>query len=129
MKNPNRENILVSWVVWHFVQMPKFLFLIWKNYILFSLEFFSAPLLLATLFSPWKKEAWGYSKGLDIGKFFYTLFGNIISRIMGAICRVILIVLSIVALALILVAGFVTILIWILLPFIFISLILFAFYI
>ncbi|OGZ73753.1 MAG: hypothetical protein A2908_02910 [Candidatus Staskawiczbacteria bacterium RIFCSPLOWO2_01_FULL_38_12b] len=111
-------------MMWHFYQMPKFLLLVWKNYILFTLDFFSAPLLFATLFSPWRKYKWRYPRGFDIAEYFNTFISNFFSRIIGAVCRFFLIITSVVFLIAIWFAGAAVILTWVLIPFIFIALIL-----
>src|SRR3989344_6523030 len=92
MEYSEEQNIITSWFVWHFCEMPKFLFSAWKNYILFGINSFSIPLLFKTLFSPWRKYKWRYPKIFDIKEFFSTLISNIFSRFLGAICRVILII-------------------------------------
>ncbi len=119
------QNLLTSWFKWHFYEMPQFLFSIWKNYISFGADFFSAHLLLKTLFSPWRRYNWRYSKGFDIGEFFSTLISNIFSRIIGAIMRSVLIILGIITQIFILAIGGIIILFWLLMPFILVALILF----
>src|SRR3989338_7106288 len=101
-----KENIIIGWLLWHFYQVPGFLVSVWKNYIFFVLDFFSAPLLLKSLFSPWRKTAWRYPKGFIITEYLSTFISNIFSRIIGAICRVFLIILSLFALAFVLIIGF-----------------------
>jgi len=138
-----KENIIVSgtresfapqktlasqWFFWHFYEMPKFLFLVWKNYLSFGLNYFSVPLLLLTLFSPWKKYRWRYPKGFDIGEYFSTFVSNIFSRIIGAICRFSLIIIGIVAQIFIFTLGMVVILFWFLIPVILVVLILLLLY-
>jgi len=116
-----RENIIVTWLLWQFYEMPKFLFSVWRNYIIFGLDYFSIPLLLKTLFSPWRRYNWVYPKNFDIKEFFNTLISNVFSRILGAICRVVLIVIGTAAQLFILVAGVVAIFLWLLIPFIIIG--------
>lgn len=121
----SKENMLTGWFFWHFFQMPKFLLLVWKNYLLFVLEFFSAPALLLTLFSPWKKYHWRYPKGFSVTEYLNTFISNMFSRIIGAICRTFLILFSVVPLIFVLVAGVMVIVLWILIPFILILLLFF----
>ena len=85
METPiKKQNIFVVWALWHFYEMPKFLFGVWKNYILFALNYFSFSLLLKSFFSPWRKYRWNYPKGFDVGEFLSTFISNTFSRILGA---------------------------------------------
>lgn len=122
-----RENMLTLWFVWHFYEVPRFLFLIWKNYISFSSDFFSVTLLIKTLFSPWRRYNWKYPRGFDAGAFFNTLISNIFSRIIGLIVRIVLIILGAVAQIAVIMIGGIMILLWILMPLIFLVLVLFLF--
>ena len=125
MRTFERENIVVMWFLWQFYEMPKFLFSVWRNYLLFGLDYFSIPLLVKTLFSPWRRYNWVYPKGFDIKEFFNTLISNIFSRILGAMCRIVLIVFGIVVQILIFLIGIIAIVLWLLIPFIIIVSILF----
>jgi hypothetical protein len=113
------------WFLWQFYEMPKFLFSVWRNYLFFGLDYFSISLLLKTLFSPWRKYNWVYPKNFDIKEFFNTLISNAVSRILGAICRIVLIIVGAVAQFFIFVIGIIVILSWLLIPFIIASGILF----
>lgn len=110
------NNLIVSWANWHFYEAPRFILKIWKNFIAFSVELFSTPLLLKTFLSPWRKYNWRYPKGFDIGKIFETLTSNIFSRFLGAIVRTCLIIGGVIFQAFILVAGLALFLGWLLLP-------------
>lgn len=117
------ESIVTSWFLWHFVEMPKFLFLVWKNYLAFGSNFFSIPLLFSTLFSPWRRYKWHYPKGFDIWGYYTTFISNVFSRITGAICRFFLIIFGVVTQIFIFTLGIIVILFWILMPFISVALI------
>ena len=97
MENFKKENIISMWFTWHFYEMPRFLFSVWKNYIFFVTNFFSVPLLLATFLSPWRRYAWKYPRGFDIGQYYQVFISNFFSRIIGAIARLVLIVIGILA--------------------------------
>ncbi|MBI3631320.1 MAG: hypothetical protein HY219_00435 [Candidatus Staskawiczbacteria bacterium] len=125
MEKSERENIIIMWFLWHFYEMPKFLFSVWRNYILFGLDYFSVPLLLKTLFSPWRRYSWVYPKGFDVKEFFNTLISNTFSRILGAICRIVLIIIGVMAQIFIFITGIAVIFLWLLTPFIMIFGILF----
>lgn len=128
METSKNQNIIAVWLAWHFVEMPEFLSSVWKNYIAFGLNFFSAPLLLATLFSPWRRYNWNYPKGFNITEYASAFTSNFFSRMIGAICRLVLIFLGLVAQVFILLAGGIVILGWILLPFVVVALLANIFY-
>lgn len=115
------------WLLWRFYEMPRFLFSVWRNYILFGLDYFSVGLLLKTLFAPWRRYKWFYPKGFDVKEFFNTLVSNTFSRILGALCRIVLVVAGLLAEVFIFVAGIVAIILWLLIPFIIIGSILLFF--
>src|SRR3989344_368016 len=127
MQEFKKQNIVLDWFYWHFFEMPKFLFLVWKNYILFFLDYFSIPLLLMTLFSPWRKNKDSYSGGFDIGKFFSSFIYNVFSRLIGMFLRLILIVIGIMAQIFVIIFGVFIIIVWVLMPFVLIGVVLFIF--
>ena len=118
MEAVKKEDILISWILWQFFEMPKFLLKVWANYFVFASNLFSLPLLLKTFFAPWRKYRWTYPKGFNIGEFFNTLVSNTISRVLGAIMRIILILTGIICQVLVAVFGFIIFLGWLISPFI-----------
>ena len=119
-----KQNIIVFWMVWHFYEMPAFLFLVWKNYISFISDFFSISLLVKTLFSPWRKYKSKYPSILNLGESLGALIYNTFSMFVGIIGRSVLIILGVIALIFILILGGLIILCWLLLPFALIGLVL-----
>jgi hypothetical protein len=128
MEISKRENIVIAWFVWHFYEAPKFLLYVWKNYLSFGLDFFSMPLLFSTLFSPWRNYKWRYPKGFSISGYFNVFISNTFSRIIGAMCRVLLIFFGVITQIVILILGAVVLIFWIGVPFIIIALIAFLVY-
>lgn len=112
------QDIFISWILWQFYEMPKFLFGVWGNYLMFATNLFSVPLLLKTFLSPWRKYTWSYPKAFDIKEFLNTLISNIISRILGAVVRTVLIITGIIFQIFIVATGLIIFLGWIFLPFI-----------
>lgn len=127
MEISQKVNIIVLWILWQFYEMPKFLLQIWKNYLMFVSNYFSVGQLLKTLFSPWRRYSWKYPRGLDLKEFFNTLISNTFSRVLGAGCRVLLIVLGIFSQIFVVLAGLIIFICWILIPFIIIAGFLFVF--
>ena len=124
-----KNNFIIEMIKWHFYEMPAFLYSIGSNYIAFGLHYFSLPVLLATLFSPWRHYKGPKSRGFDLGEFFGNLIYNAFSRVMGFFCRLFLILAGIIFLLLVAIVGFLTILFWIFLPLIIILLIFALFYV
>lgn len=113
-----KDNIIILWIKWHFFQMPKFLLGVWKNYILFATNYFSLPLLLTTLFSPWRRNAWRLPKIFDIQEYANVFISNIFSRLIGFILRIVLIIIGVIFQIIVLLFGMIVILAWILIPFV-----------
>lgn len=118
-----KQSIPISWFTWHFLEMPVFLFEAWKNYLSFGVDYFSIPLLLKTLFSPWRQYRWRYPRGFDIGGCLATFISNMFSRLLGAIARVVLIIAGIIVQIFIVIAGIIIIVVWLAMPFVFVFLI------
>jgi len=108
--------ILIQYLSWHFFDVPKDILRGWKNFLKFGLNYFSISLLFKTLFSHWRKYRWFYPKGFDIGKYIEVFFSNLISRILGAILRIFLIITGVLAEIFIIFAGIVIFLGWLILP-------------
>ena len=104
--------------MWHFWEIPKSLFDIWKNYITFATNYFSLSLLLSTLFSPWRRNAWRFPKIFDIQEYANVVISNVFSRIIGFILRIVLIITGAIFQVIVLIAGILVIIFWLLIPFI-----------
>lgn len=111
-----RQNIIFAWLSWQFYDVPKFILKVWKNFLLFNLNYFSVPLLIKTFFSHWRQYKWSYGRGFDIGRYFEAFASNLISRILGAIVRSILIFIGILIEIFIFFTGIIIFLGWLFLP-------------
>ena len=118
MEQNNQQNIALVWALWHFYEMPVFLLEVWKNYILFALNYFSLLLLLKSFFNPWHGYRWIYPKGVNVFEFFNTLISNFFSRMLGVMMRAVLIIIGILFQVFVAVAGAIIFLSWMALPFI-----------
>ncbi len=122
MLEPNKKvNILPRWIVWHFVEVPKNILIGWKNFLAFNFHYFSTVSLLKSWFSPWRKDTASYGRGFDPKRFVSTLFGNLISRVLGAIVRTVIIAVGLIFEVLTFIIGFIVFLIWFFLPLIVIA--------
>ena len=110
------QNVFLQYLAWQFLDVSKSILLGWKNFLKFGLNYFSVPLLIKTLFSHWRRYKWSYPRGFDIGKYFEVFISNLISRILGAIMRIFLIIIGILAEVFIIFAGMIIFLGWLVLP-------------
>jgi hypothetical protein len=117
--------ILVFWK-WYYGEAVKNVLAAWMNFIIFALNYFSIPLLLKTLFAPWKRDITRKPRGLDMKKFFDYLVFNLISRGLGFLVRVITILIGIVFLILVVVAGAIFFVLWLVMPLVLLGLLILA---
>lgn len=117
MLNPSPKwNIFLKWLFWHFIEVPKNISLGWKNFLKFNLVYFSIWPLLKSLLSPWRGDVGDYGRGFDAKRYFETFLGNIISRVLGAIIRLVIIAIGLVMQVFIFFAGLFILVTWICLP-------------
>lgn len=79
-------------------------------------NYFSILWLARTLFSPWHRVAEAYGRGFDPNRFFAVLAANLISRVLGAIVRSVVIAVGLGVSAGAAVAGFGFIAAWLTAP-------------
>jgi hypothetical protein len=111
------QNILIKYLVWHFFDTPKGILSAWRNCLRFNLNHWSVPLLLKTWFSPWRRYRYSYGKGFGFTKYFEVFTFNLISRILGALMRSVLIIIGLAMEVLVLSAGAIVLLAWLASPF------------
>ncbi len=128
MQQTKSQNIFITWLYWQFYEVPKFLLEVWQNYILFALNYLSLPLLLKSLFAPWRKYRWNYPRGFDAGEFVSTLISNGFSRFLGCLMRIVLIIFGIIFQVFVIFAGLAILLLWILIPFVILTGVWFVFF-
>jgi hypothetical protein len=120
--------LLRQYLEWQFFETPRNILRAWRNFLKFNLNYFSIPLLLKTLFSHWRRYRWFYPRGgLQIGKWIETFFSNLISRAIGAIMRIILIFIGLLAEIFIFLIGLILFLGWLALPVLLIAGLIFGF--
>jgi len=108
--------LLVSYFVWHYTRAYKQIFVVWKNYTRYVMQMFSIVLLLRTLFAPWKRMVDVYQGGFHPEAFFAGLLINTLSRFVGLVIRVPLIILGVLLSALLCVALILFYIYWTLFP-------------
>ena len=92
--------IILRFWVWYYTGAVKSLINIWRNFVIFVREYYSIPLLLRTLFYPWRRDITKYRRGFSFKTFFETLTFNLISRSLGFVIRSITVVIGLTVLEL-----------------------------
>lgn len=108
--------ILIEYLSWHFLKVPMAILSAWRNILIFNLSYFSVPLLLKTLFVPWRRTAWSYGKGFNARRFLEVFASNLISRILGAIVRSFVIFAGLITELALIALGPLVLLFWFVLP-------------
>ena len=111
-----RKNILNYLAYWYFFETPREILKGWINILWFNLEYFSFFFLAKTLFAPWRRIQWDRGRGINIGKLFEVITGNIISRALGFIIRTNLIIAGIFVEFLLFLMGPIAFILWFLFP-------------
>ena len=111
-----KRNIIFSFLFWQFIAMPKKILKGWENFLLFCLNYFSVPQLLKTLFSHWRRMKDSYGRSFDPKVYLNAFVGNVISRVIGAIIRTVIIIVGLVFTGIALIGGAMVLVFWIFLP-------------
>lgn len=101
---------------WHYGGGFRDLYHNWKNFISFTLHFFSIKILFSTLLAPFWRLDEEYKKEFDPESFFETLVVNTLMRLVGFFSRMFVIAIGLIVLFMVLVLGPVTLLLWALAP-------------
>jgi hypothetical protein len=115
--------IILGYFKWHYGKALSSLTIIWKNFLLFTYNFFSITALFKNFFDPWKRMSDPYPDSFSLRKYFYTFIANSIVRILGIMMRTILIIIGLIFCIILLLLYPVTLIIWLGLPAILIYLI------
>ena len=109
--------ILGAYVLWHYGRGIRELGELWRNLLAFFWHFFSIPLLLRTLLSPWRRMGEATRKpGLHPDQFLGDVIVSTLMRLVGLLVRIPTIVLGLALLLLFTVAFPLAFIIWLLLP-------------
>ena len=102
--------LVISLIKWHYSKALSDLFFLWKNVAWFLFHFFSISLLIRTFFSPFKRLGGG------TGTFFENIIAGTLMRIVGAGCRLILIIFGLLSIFIETILAIAFFIIWLALP-------------
>jgi len=111
-----------AYILWHYTRGLVDCIKLGFGFVLFFFHFFSIPILLRTFFTPWQKLEEKYSKDLDPKKFFSALIINILMRTVGAIIRLLTIIVGLVSVLSASVLAIFVFLFWLVLPILIVAL-------
>ncbi|MGE5392667.1 MAG: hypothetical protein ACM3NH_02895 [Candidatus Saccharibacteria bacterium] len=97
---------------WYLLQVPMKLVDSERILVVWIWRFFSVGFFILRVFSPWHKDITGYGRGFDLGVWLHAFGWNLISRLIGAILRLFLIVLGLILEALAIVLSMVLVAAW-----------------
>lgn len=119
---------LTHYLVWHYSAGIRGFLVVWKDFLWFAYNFFSIPLLLRTLFSPFQRLGEDYKRGLDLEALASTLIVNTIMRFVGFFARSFVIVLGLASIVFVIAAGATLFVVWLMMPFFIFSLVVLSLY-
>lgn len=115
-------SMLHHYLLWHYSRAWMEMFHVWSNLLWFVVKFFSLPQLMLSWFSPWKRMTEGRGNKWNLEDLAGYIIIGLLSRIVGAIMRTIVIFIGLVSLSLVLIGGVVTFVFWAAAPLVIISL-------
>lgn len=110
--------IFVRYAAWHYSEAPGLLYKLWMNLLWYVGHAFSLSVLWRSLFAPWKRIVATHTKRWDLEDYASAVLANFVSRIIGGVMRLVLIVVGLIVQLLLLVFGGVFYISWFALPFI-----------
>jgi hypothetical protein len=115
-------SIIQDYFIWHYTRAWWQMWGIWRNFLWFVIHFFSLPQLTRSWFAPFKRMTERRGKQFNFEDLATYIIINLLSRIIGALIRTVLILLGLITLLITIVAGFAAHLLWMLAPFMIIGL-------
>jgi len=107
----------MKFLAWHYSEGLIYYLNRWVYSLRFIEHYFSIPLLIKTLFYPWKRlESEDTGPGFSISRYFENLSFNFISRLIGAMVRTVLIFAGLFMIAFVFVGGGLGIILWAIIP-------------
>lgn len=111
-----KRNIIFGLFVWHFVGASKAILLGWRNFLFSNASYFSFGQMLRHFFGHWHGMKSDYGRGFDPKLYFNVFLGNLISRILAAFMRLVLLAIGLAIEIFIFIVGLAVLLVWIFLP-------------
>jgi hypothetical protein len=111
------QTLLGTYIFWYIAENPKRIFRVTANFLLWAWHFFSIGYFLPRIFSPWHRDISSYGRGFDLKRFLEVFGWNLISRVIGAVLRLVAMAAGIIVEVFMALVGTGAMLLWFLLPF------------
>lgn len=110
-------NLAMEFLVWHYTKGLEYFIQSFLSILEWVIQYFSPFLLLKSLFAPWKRlVVIDKTPGFNFTRWFQSFTFNLVSRIMGALVRLTLLVAGFFILIFAFLGGIVGLVIWVLVP-------------
>lgn len=118
--------VFPGYFAWHYTNAFKNIWHVWMNIMWFINRIFSIPLLIRTLFAPWHRMTEEAKGGFDLEDWAERTVVNIMSRVVGALVRIPIIILGVVSLVTAFLTGLLFYVFWVFAPVIVVLLFMFG---
>lgn len=108
--------LIPEYFLWHYTAALRLHINIVSNLLWFAYHFFSVPVLVRTLFAPWRRSHISYHLEFHPKVIAETIVLNSIMRILGFVFRFFVLVFGLTVCVLIALAGVVSFIVWFFLP-------------
>lgn len=113
---------------WFFLKAPQSIIEIGTNYLAWGWHYFSIGYFAPRIFSSWHRDITPYGPGFELGRFLRTFGWNLISRVIGAVLRLFVMLFGLAIELLLLSVIVISFLLWFALPWLAVLLIMLGIY-
>lgn len=111
-----KKALFIQYIQWHFFDVFGEIYTGWKNFLVFTFNYFSIGLLLETFFLHWHKYSLRYGKSVSPSWYFEVFVFNMMSRVIGMVLRIFMIIIGLLSEVFVFVLGISLLVVWVLLP-------------
>lgn len=118
------NSLVAAFLDWFYVIAPRQILRLGGNFLAWGWQFFSIGYFIPHLFDPWRKDITSYGIGFDFKRWLHAMGWNAISRVIGAVIRLVVMGLGVLVEGGILFLAAFLLILWYLLPLVILALLL-----